>query len=96
MMKPFEARIIEARARARKSHVRVYRNDDGTYRARSDSGNWYRLFRTREGFACDCDGYFFTGACKHLAALTRRSEREGWMIDRIAPTPFEPESQIAA
>jgi hypothetical protein len=83
-MKSFEARILEARARARKSHVRVYRNDDGTYRAKSDSGNWY------------CDGYFFTGACKHLAALTRRSEREGWIIDRIAPTPYEPESQVAA
>lgn len=53
--------------------------------SQSRPGLTYRLDRTRAGWQCACDGYRFTGCCKHLAQLARRAEREGWDFGRIVP-----------
>ena len=96
-MKPIDTRILEARSRARTSHVRLYANKDlpGTYRTHSIGSVWYTLYRSPQGWVCTCPGHYYSGACKHLAALTRRSEREGWTISTIAPAPYVPDTQAA-
>jgi hypothetical protein len=88
-MKPLEARRIEARSRARSLGVRVRAVDPmRRYAARSQTTtDVYDLTRTRDGWTCTCKGWQFTGACKHLGQLERRSEREGWAFGRIAPRP---------
>ena len=85
--KPIEARQIEARARARHLRVRVEvveRAHHYLTRSQSEPGISYRLDRTSQGWECECRGYQYTGICKHLAAVERRSEREGWSFGKIA------------
>jgi hypothetical protein len=87
--KPQEAREIEARSRARERRVRVYVIEpEQCYwtLSQSDQGI-YHLTHDRNGWECECDGYAYTGVCKHLAQLERRSEREGWVFGKIAPLP---------
>src|SRR3954449_4552819 len=87
-MKPQAAREIEARARARQLRVRVAvadRAEAYTTLSQSRPGVRYALRRTPAGWACSCDGYDHTGACKHLGQVERRSEREGWDFGAVAP-----------
>lgn len=84
--RPQAAREIEARARARALGVRVEVVAAGAaYAARSQSepGVVYTMTRERDGWHCTCRGFVFTGVCKHLAQVERRSEREGWNFGRI-------------
>ncbi|HET7037828.1 MAG TPA: hypothetical protein VFI42_19300 [Thermomicrobiaceae bacterium] len=86
--KPRAAREIEARARAHERGVRVrVRRPERHYTSRSQTypNVTYHLEKSPEGWACSCEGYGYTGVCKHLAALERRSEREGWHFGKIAP-----------
>jgi len=86
--KPQAARQIEARARAKRLGVRVaVVSHARSYVSASQStpGTSYRIERCHHGWSCECDGFLFTGSCKHLAAVERRAEREGWDFDRIAP-----------
>lgn len=86
--RPQAAREIEARARARQRGVRVEVIEPGmAYRTLSQSqpGTVYTMTRERGGWQCECAGYVFTGVCKHLGQVERRSEREGWVFGRIAP-----------
>ena len=86
--KPQEARAIEARARARCCGVRVAVIVEARRYctpARSEPGTTYTIARTPVGWACSCPGYFYTGVCKHLGAVARRAEREGWVFGQIAP-----------
>lgn len=87
-MKPQAAREIEARARARQLRVRVgvvEPAESYTTRSQSRPGVRYAVQRTPAGWACSCDGYAHTGACKHLGQVERRSEREGWDFGAVAP-----------
>ncbi len=93
MLKPQAARQLEARARARNLGVRTYVIEPARHyvsRSQSKSGARYRLDRTRAGWTCECPGYLFTGICKHLGAIERRSEREGWTFGKVAPLPRPP------
>lgn len=86
--KPQEARELEARARAKKCGVRVaVVSEARSYVTASQSqpGTVYAIQRTPAGWACSCEGYLHTGVCKHVAAVERRSEREGWDFGAIAP-----------
>lgn len=86
--RPQEARKIEARGRARSLGVRVeVVAPTRQYRTRSQSqpGLIYTIVRTPAGFTCSCPGYQYTGVCKHIGQVERRSEREGWTFGRIAP-----------
>jgi len=86
--KPQAARQIEARARAKRLGVRVAVVVEArSYLSASQStpGTAYRIERCRHGWSCECDGFRFTGSCKHLAAVERRAEREGWDFGQIAP-----------
>jgi len=88
--KPQPAREIEARARTRQLRVRVaVVSHSRSYVSNSQTlpGITYRIERTRHGWACECDGYAFTGCCKHIAAVERRSEREGWSFGTVCPLP---------
>ena len=76
--KPPEARQVEARARARTRGV--------TVAVVSEACRYVSAIeRTPAGWACSCQGYEFTGCCKHLGAVERRAEREGWRFGQIAP-----------
>lgn len=85
------ARKLEARARAKHLGVRVEVVERAKhYLAKSQSGNGaYQLDRTGAGWECTCPGFYYTGCCKHLGALERRSEREGWTFGRVAPRRAE-------
>ncbi len=86
--KPQAARQIEARARAKRLGVRVAVVVEArSYLSASQRapGTAYRIERCRHGWSCECAGYFYTGSCKHLAAVERRAEREGWDFGQIAP-----------
>jgi hypothetical protein len=88
--RPQEARQIEARSRARELGVRVRVIGAGrSYETPSQSqpGTTYVVTRTPIGWTCDCPGFPFTGCCKHLGQVERRSEREGWSFGRVAPRP---------
>ncbi len=99
--RPFAAREIEARARARSCDVRiavVVATRRYCTPAQSEPGTTYTIARTPIGWACSCLGYFHTGVCKHLGAVERRAGREGWTFGRIAPLacvarymPLDPE-----
>jgi len=88
--KPQPARQCEARARARTlgvrvavvSHARSYVSNSQT-----TPGHTYRIERSRFGWACECDGYRFSGMCKHLGAVERRAAREGWAFGTVCPLP---------
>lgn len=87
--KPIEARQIEARSRARDLAVKVTVIEAGmAYSTRSQAhpGTVYTISRERHGWQCD-PGYVYTGCCKHLAQVQRRSEREGWSFGVIARRP---------
>jgi hypothetical protein len=86
--KPQAARQVEARARAKKLRVRVnVVSEARSYLSISQSqqGIAYRIERGRHGWGCECDGFRFTGMCKHVAAVERRAEREGWDFGAVAP-----------
>ncbi len=86
--KPPEARQVEARARARTRGVKVaVVSEARRYVTASQSapGVVYAVERTPAGWACSCQGYEHTGMCKHLGAVERRAEREGWPFGAIAP-----------
>lgn len=86
--RPQAAREIEARGRARDLSVKVQVIEPGmaySTRSQSQPGTVYTITRERAGWQCECPGYTFTGVCKHLAQVERRSEREGWSFGRIAP-----------
>lgn len=84
--KPLTARLYEARARAYDRGVRVYEVEPRRcYWTRSQSGHGiYHVTRSAHGWECECDGYYFTGMCKHIAQVERRSEREGWRFGKVA------------
>jgi hypothetical protein len=88
--RPQGAREIEARGRARALGVRVeVVQPTRAYRTRSQSqpGTVYAIQRGTVGWFCTCPGFHYTGCCKHLGQVERRSEREGWSFGRIAPVP---------
>ena len=85
--KPQAAREVEARARAKRVGVRVaVVSESRRYVSASQSqpGVIHVQERTPAGWACSCEGYFHTGCCRHLGAVERRSEREGWDFGAIA------------
>ncbi len=86
--KPPEARQVEARARARTCRVKVAVVVEArryVTASQSQPGTVYAIERTPAGWACSCQGYEHTGMCKHLGAVERRAEREGWPFGAIAP-----------
>lgn len=86
--KPQPARQIEARSRARHRRVRVEVVEPGRHyitRSQSMPGVIYHIIKTGHGWTCDCDGFAYTGCCKHVAQVERRSEREGWRFGLVAP-----------
>jgi len=86
--KPPAARQLEARARARTLGVRVaVVSEARRYVAagQSQPGTLYAIERTPAGWACSCQGYEHTGMCKHVGAVERRAEREGWPFGAVAP-----------
>ena len=88
--KPQEARQCEARARARTLGVRVaVVSEARSYVSNSQTtpGVTYRIERARFGWSCECEGYQFTGMCKHLGAVERRAAREGWSFGTVCPLP---------
>jgi hypothetical protein len=102
--KPPEARRLEARARARTLGVKVAMVVEArryVTASQSVAGQLYTIERTPIGWACECEGYLHTGCCKHLGAVERRAEREGWDFGRIAPLakvtryfPLDPQTLI--
>ena len=86
--KPQAAREVEARARAKRLGVRVaVVSEARSYVSISQTrpGITYRIERSRHGWSCECDGFRFGGCCKHVMAVQRRSEREGWDFGKVAP-----------
>ncbi len=86
--KPPAARQLEARARARTLGVKVAVVSEArryVTASQSQPGALYVIERTPVGWACSCQGYEHTGMCKHLGAVERRAEREGWAFGIIAP-----------
>ena len=86
--KPQEAREIEARMRAKRLGVRVaVVSEARSYVSASQSqpGTVHQIERTPAGWVCSCEGYLHTGVCKHLGAVERRAEREGWDFAAVAP-----------
>lgn len=96
--KPASARFIEARGRAYDNRVRVYEVEPGyCYWTKSQSGHGvYHVTRGPEGWECECDGYYYTGVCKHIAQVERRAEREGWRFGTIAAVIREQLEKVAA
>jgi len=88
--KPQEARQCEARARARTLGVRVaVISEARSYISASQTtpGVTYRIERARHGWTCECEGYRFSGMCKHIGAVERRAAREGWSFGTVCPLP---------
>ena len=86
--KPQPARQVEARARARTLGVRVAVVSEARRyitASQSQPGAVYVIERTPVGWACSCQGYEYSGMCKHVAAVERRAEREGWPFGIVAP-----------
>ena len=104
--KPQPARQLEARARARSLGVRVAVVVEArryVTHAQSQPGVTYTVERTPVGWACECQGFYHTGMCKHVGAVERRSEREGWRFGQVAPLsrveqhfPLEPATDARA
>ena len=88
--RPQAAREIEARGRAKTLGVRVEVIETARYyqtKSQSEPGTIYHIGRQPAGWSCTCKGFTFTGVCKHIAQVERRSEREGWTFGRVAPRP---------
>src|SRR5436305_13885810 len=86
--KPQPARQLESRARARTFGVKVAVVSEARQyvtASQSQPGQLNTIQRTPVGWACSCDGYLRTGCCKHLGAVERRAEREGWRFGKVAP-----------
>ena len=86
--KPPAARQVEARARARTRGVKVavvVAARKYVTASQSHPGTLYTILRTPAGWACECEGYFHTGCCKHVGAVDRRATGEGWPFGSIAP-----------
>lgn len=86
-MKTFDARVLEARARSKEQQVRIGVVSEARLYVTispTTTGEPYTLERSKRGWTCTCAGYHWTGCCKHLAALERRAEREGWTFGIIA------------
>lgn len=104
--KPQPARAVEARARARTLGVRVAVIVEARkYVSASQTrpGTLHTIERTPAGWACSCEGFEYTGCCKHLGAVERRAAREGWPFGRIAALaqvaryfPLDPPRKTAA
>ena len=91
--KPQPARHLEARARARTMGVRVaVLVEASRYASHSqgEPGVVHTLERTRDGWCCTCRGFVYTGCCRHLGAVERRAEREGWDFGRVCPLSKAP------
>lgn len=88
-MKTPQSRLIEARSRAKVTVVRTFVVEPlSLYHAQTVGqhapNEAYELKRTYHGWTCTCTGhYYHGGACKHIGALSRRAEREGWTIPFI-------------
>jgi hypothetical protein len=85
--KPQEARELEARARAKRLGVRVAVVVEASRyvtASQSQPGAVYVQQRTPAGWACSCDGFMYTGCCKHLGQVERRAERESWDFGGVA------------
>lgn len=81
------ARQLEARARARTLGVHVAVVVEArryVSASQAQPGTIYAIERTPAGWACSCEGYEHTGICKHLGAVERRAEREGWVFGQLA------------
>jgi hypothetical protein len=86
--KPQEARELEARARAKRLGVRIAVVSEARQyvsASQSQPGIVHTMQRTAAGFVCSCDGFMFTGCCKHLGAVERRAAREGWDFGSVCP-----------
>lgn len=86
-LKPIEAREVEARARAYDLRVRTAVVVYGKHyqcRSQCDATVTYNVDRTFAGWQCECEGYRWTGCCKHIGQVARRAEREGWAFGKIA------------
>ena len=91
--KPAPARQLEARSRARTLGVRVAVLVEArryVTHSQSQPGVTYTVERTPVGWACACQGFYHTGMCKHLGAVERRSEREGWAFGVVCPLSKAP------
>lgn len=86
--KPQEARFIEAQVRAKNLSVKIYVEVEARAyftKSQSEAGVTYRMVRSGQGWTCECQGFTYTGSCKHIGALARRAMREGWSFGSIAP-----------
>jgi len=86
--KPIEAREIEARMRAKRLGVRVAVVVEASRyvtASQSTPGTVYVQQRTPAGWCCSCDGFMYSGCCKHLGQVERRAERESWDFGAVAP-----------
>lgn len=81
------ARRTSARSRARVNRVRVQVIDPQQHyiSVSQSTGETYHLTSGCHGWQCTCKGFQYTGMCKHLGQLERRSERENWEMGSIAP-----------
>ncbi len=81
------ARLFDAEERARALGVRLVEEIVArVYRSQSQSleDTVYTQERGRDGWRCSCEGYRWTGCCKHLGAVSLRAEREGWDFGHVA------------
>lgn len=91
--RPLAARETEAVCRAKQLGVRVTVVTSGVHyitASQSRPDVVHELVRTADGFRCSCEGYTYTGMCRHLGALARRAMREGWT------RPFRVARRLAA
>jgi len=91
--KPLAARQVEARSRARAKGVRVavvFVARSYVSISQSQPGITYRIERDRHGWGCECDGFRFTGMCKHVAPLDRTAPGVSTVDTPPSPTPIIP------
>ena len=53
--------------------------------SQSQPGTLHAMLRTAADWVCTCDDFMLTGCCKHLGAVERRAEREGWDFGAVCP-----------
>lgn len=80
--KPLAVRVLEGRTRARSHKTRcIVVVPRKVYRVHSESEpDTYRTVTIGyRGARCDCPGYALgRSPCRHICAVLRRAEREGW------------------